>query len=343
MKTMRMLVRGLLATTLFACGGGMDKTELALPEGDDVQMAELVDSVQYENLNVSFYAAYFPGQDDPAIIVTQNMEGAQTQNLYDRLMQGTGSMISTAELWKFVTNEDDVPPVLQRDHELQTARWGRSDDFIQASATPAAEVVSHNLGKHENLDFLPTDGTSEVEKATQAQMNFDPFNTNIFGVPPAGKCWDGLRSAARDNSNGLGWHSCSFIPRHQASLTEYVYLGTGVNFGACNAGFDEPGWNRTTITNLSTGTQGHADQTAQYCWGSGNSSWRCLDKIAVPVGFNTDLNSPTAFRASYTVQNPTITPSATNDRYDSWSSGYLFDGATLTTGAFAGRVCKALH
>lgn len=319
------LVVGLMA---LGCGGVDAKltastppTEVIDPSMDGARTEE-IDSVTWGSEVVTFHASYFAGETDPLIVVTQDLNDVQRPDIYGRLMSRS-EMVSPAELWLFLTGEKDVPPVLARDHEIQAATWGRGPDYL-VPALPLEPLV------------------------TEKAQAFDPLGPTIFPAAPSGKCWQNAAGYQENNFRGLGYHSCSMLSRHfptpQHLNDPGTFLGVGLSITACPESYNEMGWNRHGIMNVSDGAAGHLDQTETFCTGIGNQqfgSWTCQAPRQLSAGFIVDTNDTRFHRVSFTVQNPTIVPTSTNSRIDDWMNGYLVTGSSANNiPGGQGRFCK---
>lgn len=247
----------LLTFTLFACGGTIDTTVTegdGLPEGvapDQVVEAQpnLIDTVNWNGEQLSFYDVSTPEDEVPSIIVSQlgKFGGVEISSAFQKQVRYE---VTPAELWHAATGDDQVPDELMRQHLWQAETDGRPTELqtFDASLTeksPAKFSVFFQLGFSET-------GTTTTQPL----------------------CWD---QAAIKNVD-LGFLAGHATARTCTSNGTAVFLDHDAQSGPCDHILDKDTTVRAGAHNGSpTGLQ------SRICWGfKGASSWDCFATVALP-------------------------------------------------------------
>lgn len=262
MRTMNVLVRGLLATTLFACGGGMGTTSMeAGDEGADVPAAQVpasavVDTLQWKDTTVQF-VNLSDDEQVPSILILRH--GAMTQgDPLAQLEEQAGMTVTAAELWLAITGREDVPEVLAIDHLRVTKEEGRSSELLR----------------------LDLEGLT-----SRKSLISDESIRVLFPFQDSQHCWLNVRgeNAGVGPLVGTRAYACtSPNPSRDQTDANFLHFANVTASTACPTSFNTTSTIRAGARNLQAAPQ-TSTQIEQLCFDSG-SGWRCLDPLALVTG-----------------------------------------------------------
>jgi hypothetical protein len=247
------LVRGLLACTLFACGGTQDQTEVTTPpdmDGDYHQVAPvIIDSLDWNSEHLQFVDMKPPGSDTPSIMVTA-LGLLGNGELGELLQEQSRYPVSAAEIWRAATGDERVPDELLADHAVFSESVGGPLDWQNFDGSLV------NKGKADFNVMFPL---------TQAATNTNDGN----------HCWTQSRlvnATVGPSYHRMGVHNCT---SSNGDVLTNDPLAT-----PCPPEFNA---NTTVRAGMHNG-QG-ATYTGKICWGFAGSDfeWDCFAPVTVPA------------------------------------------------------------
>lgn len=264
----KQLVRGLLACTLFACGGNNDDTTLLadvpnetlgdLPEGAKVSDAVLVDSVEWNGERLQFFDATGEGDSSPAIMVSQL--GGSGRSLVAEMEKQAQYPITSAEIWREATGRDEIPEVLMEQHLWYAASEGRPAEFQKFDFTTTEKATSTEIA---NFNVLFALNSATVGTATGALCWGDGSmaHTSVGGTPLQPELY---RTDSSVCTSHPSFPSANGFVRHRPASF------------ACDP-----------VTNLNitsrVGMFNHSIVTVQgnICYASKSDAWSCFNQVQV--------------------------------------------------------------
>jgi hypothetical protein len=242
------IVGGLLACTLFACGGTMDQTEATeptLPEGAVPSQAVLIGQVEWGGETLTFYDATTAEDPTPAIIVSQlgQMHLGELSMVFDQQAQ---FQVTPAELWRAATGDGQVPDELLQQHLAQAADTGRPEEF-QNFDPKSVDKLFASFNVMFPLDSGST-GTTTTSCWAHGGIKVAEMGTGT-NRPDTSTC----------TGNGTFVRSLSVTSACDPILNLNKTLRAGMHNG-----------------NFST------DVAGQICWSTGTQAWQCFTPAIVP-------------------------------------------------------------
>jgi hypothetical protein len=270
MKTM--LVRGLLAFTLCACGGGMDVDTATEESGTDTPAKQLtesavIDTVQWRDTTVQFINA--SGDEQEPVVLTTRQGNMADGDPLALLEDQAGMTVTAAELWMALTGREDVPELLALDHINVASVEGRTTEYqhYDLSAPTTRKVIA----------------TSTLH--------------SLFPVIDSTHCWTSIRGSQVSVGPFFG-HTQSYActsnnPSSDQSTSSFVRFAPVTLASACPTSFNSTSSVRVGV--LSGGFIGQATtDIEQVCFDVG-SGWTCLNAVLFKQGFQfvSDLGAST--------------------------------------------------
>ena len=248
---MKKLFLGVLVWVV-GCGVA-DETRVSPELPDGVTDARLIDRVNWNGEEISFFDASGPEDGAPAIAVS-SLWAARLPELEAAFLAQADYPVTPAELWRAATGDDQVPSELLAQHAYQAREDGRPEGLQQFDAASGMDV----------------------EKAVTASFYAQMFPVSVSETGTGTGCWTaGMRGASLGLGQGVTFRSvCS---NNGTAIRPF-----GVDGPFCSASLNLNSTVRTGMYNPTGVFIPPLSMTGKHCFGTGSQN-SCMAQVTVPA------------------------------------------------------------